>query len=112
MKAFPNAARSDEDIINEAQNDKDLLIIGYLLVLVYIMIMLGRFNLAQQRILLSLVGLLSVGLGIITSYGICSLFGIWGSSMNLVIPFMLLGIGIDDMFVIVQVKAINCADLF
>ncbi len=104
LKVYPNAARSSEDIIGAAaESDQNLFFVGYVLVLIYVMVMLGRFNTVQHRIFLSLAGIISVGLGIITCYGVCSLFGIWGSNMNLIMPFMLLGIGIDDMFVIVQV---------
>ncbi len=77
--------------------------VGYMLVLVYVMVMLGRFNSVQHRVFLSIAGIFSVMLGVATCYGVCAVFGIWGSNMNLIMPFLLLGIGIDDMFVIVQV---------
>ena len=49
-----------------------------------------------------MIGICSIGLGIITCYGLAGIFGIPNTSMNSVLPFLLLGIGIDDMFVIVQ----------
>ncbi len=103
LKVYPKAQRSSKDI-NDASiaNDQNLFFVGYLLVTLYIMIMLGKFNSVEQRIWLSLGGITAVILGIGTAYGLCSLFGIWGSQMNMIMPFMLLGIGIDDMFVIVQ----------
>ena len=36
------------------------------------------------------------------SYGICSAFGVFFGPMHSVLPFLLLGIGLDDMFVIAQ----------
>ena len=51
---------------------------------------------------LSLVGLACCFLGLVTSYGICSGLGLVFSPMHAIIPFLFVGIGIDDMFVIVQ----------
>ncbi len=103
LEVYPSTARSYDDISDESTaKDQQLFLFGYLLVALYVMLMLGKFSLAEQRILLALIGMLSVILGIGTTYGLCSLFGIWGSQMNMIMPFMLLGIGIDDMFVIVQ----------
>ena len=48
------------------------------------------------------MGLISVLLSVLSSYGICSTIGLVFSPMHPIIPFLLLGIGIDDMFVIVQ----------
>ena len=41
-------------------------------------------------------------MGMILGYGICSLFGLFYSAAHTVIPFILLGIGIDNIFVITQ----------
>ena len=49
-----------------------------------------------------MIGIGSIGLGIVTTYGLAGLFGVKNTSMNSILPFLLLGIGIDDMFVIVQ----------
>lgn len=41
-------------------------------------------------------------MAIFVSYGICSAFGVPYGPVHSILPFLLLGIGIDDMFVIVQ----------
>ena len=41
-------------------------------------------------------------MGMILGYGICSLLGLFYSAAHTVIPFILLGIGIDNIFVITQ----------
>ena len=84
------------------KGDVSLLTTGFFIVFVYVMIMLGKFNSVEQRAYLSLLGVCAIGLGIATSYGLCQLLGVWYGPMNSILPFMLLGIGIDDMFVIVQ----------
>ena len=61
-----------------------------------------RFNMVEQRAYLAMIGITSIGIGIGTSYGISSLIGFPYTQMHSILPFLLLGIGIDDMFVIVQ----------
>ena len=84
------------------RGDVSLLTTGFIIVFIYIMFMLGKFNSVEQRAYLSLLGVVAILLGIAVSYGVCQLFGVWYGPMNSILPFMLLGIGIDDMFVIVQ----------
>ena len=56
----------------------------------------------EHRSWISLAGIASVGLGIGSSYGFCSAIGLNYTNLHSILPFMLLGIGIDDMFVIAQ----------
>ena len=51
---------------------------------------------------LSSVGICCCFLGLLTCYGVCSGLNLVFSPMHAIIPFLMLGIGIDDMFVIVQ----------
>ena len=48
------------------------------------------------------MGIGSVAMAIFVSYGLCSAFGVFYGPVHSILPFLLLGIGIDDMFVIVQ----------
>ena len=64
----------------------------------------GIILLSLRRALLTLAGIFGVIMGIIACYGICSALGLFFGPMHSVLPFLLLGIGIDDMFVIVQVN--------
>lgn len=41
-------------------------------------------------------------MAIFVSYGLCSAFGVFYGPVHSILPFLLLGIGIDDMFVIVS----------
>ena len=50
---------------------------------------------------------MSVFMGMILAFGLCSLFGLFYSAAHTVIPFLLLGIGIDNIFVITQVRTNN-----
>ena len=89
---------------SQAFKDAGMLLVGYLIVFIYVIIMIGRFSFVQQRFFLSLGGILGVIMGIIVSYGVCSAIGFWYSPAHTVIPFLMLGIGIDDMFVIIQCR--------
>ena len=58
-------------------------------------------SLLQVRLYLTLAGLLSIAMGMVVSMGLSSLLGFPYTPMHAVLPFICLGIGIDDMFVIV-----------
>ena len=63
---------------------------------------LGNFNWIEQRALLSFAGMIVIGLAFGASFGLCFYLDISYNDMCPIIPFLLLGIGVDDMFVIVQ----------
>lgn len=83
-------------------SDLNLLIFGYILVFAFVLFMVGSFNLVEARPFLSILGLICIGLGLYSSYGIGGFVGLKDTNMNSLMPFLLLGIGVDDMFVIVQ----------
>ena len=90
---------SDDSTID---GDLNLLTFGFIIVFLYVILMLGKFNSVEQRGFLSLMGLTTVLLGTYSSNGVATLLGIFSTPMNSILTFMLLGIGIDDMFVVVQ----------
>jgi Niemann-Pick C1 protein len=103
LKSFPNVQRSFADVAKVAViGDITQLFIGYLIVFVYIMVMLGKFSCIEQRAYLAIASISGIIMGIIVAYGFCSGIGLFYGPMHNVLPFLLLGIGIDDMFVIVQ----------
>jgi len=103
MSTYINVARGYDDIAGDSINgDAIMMPIGFMIVFVYVMIMLGKFNCIQQRSLLAQGGLVCIGLTILFTYGFCSAIGLFFSPMHSLIPFLILGLGIDDMFVIMQ----------
>ena len=57
------------------------------------------------------MALMSVGLGVLTSYGLCSLMGLAYGPMHSLIPCLLVGLGVDNAFVLVQaVQNVNEAE--
>ncbi len=79
-----------------------VLFIGCALIFFYIAMVLGRWNSLEQRVFLSLMGMVVIGFSIASSFGLCFYMNIFYADIHPVIPFLLLGIGVDDMFVIVQ----------
>ena len=103
VKSFVNVARGFSDVSGATiKGDVMMMPIGYFIVFIYVTIMLGKFSCTEQRGLLALGGLGCIGLTIGFTYGFCSALGLFYSPMHSIIPFLLLGIGIDDMFVIMQ----------
>merc|ERR1719283_107188 len=56
----------------------------------------------EVRLYLSVAGLTSIGMGMVVSVGLASILGFPYTPMHAILPFLCLGIGIDDMFVIMQ----------
>ena len=99
----PNSAKSFGEVSGEAIFfDAFFMAGGYLIMFIYTIIMLGNFNLIHVRLYLTISGLFSIAMGMVISMGISSVLGFPYTPMHAVLPFICLGIGIDDMFVIVQ----------
>ncbi|XP_066936303.1 patched domain-containing protein 3-like [Clytia hemisphaerica] len=92
-------AKASEDASN---GDLQFFVIGYIMVIVYLSIMLGSFSRIGHKVLLALAGIGVIGISIGISYGLGSAFQLKYTAVHNVLPFLLLGIGVDDLFVIVQ----------
>ena len=103
MEAYPLTMRSFDDLIGGSiASDLSSLASGYLLIYLYVLINLGRWNSVEQRFWLSMTGIAAVLIGVLMSFGLASWMGVFATGMNRLLPFLMLGVGIDDMFVIVQ----------
>ncbi|KAK3931008.1 Patched domain-containing protein 3 [Frankliniella fusca] len=103
MNIYAVAKRSYYDMLDKVlDSNMTVLFAGFSLIILYVILMLGRCNLIQQRIYLSLLGVSIVGLTILASYGFCFYMGFFFGPVHPILPFLLLGIGVDDMFVIVD----------
>merc|ERR1712130_231719 len=87
---------------NAIKSGIPLLAVGFALMFIYVLLMLGKFNIVEHRAWLTLPALTSVIFGIIFSVGICSALGFPFTDFHLVMPLILLAIGIDDAFVVVR----------
>ncbi|GAB1610711.1 patched domain-containing protein 3-like isoform X1, partial [Argonauta hians] len=83
--------------------DDDILFIavGYSTMIIYIFFALGKSNSVDHKVGLAFTGLLCVTIGYVITLGVCGFFQLEFSVLNKILPLLLLGIGVDDMFVIV-----------
>jgi hypothetical protein len=72
--------------------DTILMVLGYGLMFVYTMLMLGKPNLVEQRYYLAMAGIIAVGMGITISLGLTMAFGLFYTTIHGVLPFLALGI--------------------
>lgn len=103
MELYALTLRSYQDMLHEVvDSNMTVLFCGMLLITIYVIVMIGRCNVMQQRIYLSLMGISVVGQAILSSYGVCYYMGYFYGPVHPILPFLLLGIGVDDMFIIMQ----------
>lgn len=95
---------SDMGMIINGTISSDLLylIYGIILVAFYAIIKVGRLNLIHQKPWTSICGLACVVKSILFSYGFCSAIGIPYGPANHIIPLLLLGLCINNMFIFSQ----------
>ncbi|NXL57529.1 NPC1 protein, partial [Chordeiles acutipennis] len=104
-----SAERSIEDEINrESNSDIGTVLISYIVMFLYISIALGHIQscrrlLVDSKISLGIAGILIVLSSVACSIGIFSYFGIPLTLIVIeVIPFLVLAIGVDNIFIMVQ----------
>ena len=102
---------SKQEIYNLLEDDVKYLLIGCLLVVLHLMASFSKCNLVEQRIVLAVAGLISCGLSVVSMLGICQFIGIPFNVLTNLVMIMLVGIGVDDMYVILQtIKAKTSKD--
>lgn len=104
MNIVVNAQRSLDDAINESTvADIGFISITYTLMISFACIMLAKIrNPLTGHSLLANIGICSVFLGILAGFGFAMLVQTPFISIVGALPFLIVGIGIDDMFIIVD----------
>lgn len=95
--------RSINDELNRnITGDILLLVISYIIMIIFSSLVLSKkMNGVNSRIGLSLCGIGIILLAIISGYGFCSGLGVEFNSLHMILPFIVVGVGIDDMLIIV-----------
>ncbi|KAI1883236.1 hypothetical protein AGOR_G00243140 [Albula goreensis] len=74
---------------------------GYLLMLAYACVTMLRWDCTKSQGAVGLAGVLLVALSVAAGLGLCSLLGLsFNAATTQVLPFLALGIGVDDMFLL------------
>lgn len=104
----------NDELEEETKQNFFIIIISYCIMFVYISLSLGKFyHCVQSNILLSLFGIILISSSVFVSYCICGFSGIKSSLISLeVIPFLILAIGVDNMFLIYHsIYAVPSSDI-
>ena len=98
------STRSFEDEFgDEISSDLILVNISFAVVFLYLGANLGNFKCGpDSRWTMSFGALVMVGLALSSGFGLSSLCGLFFGPVHSLLPFILLGIGVDDAFVIVN----------
>lgn len=109
MTVVYSAERSIEDEIErESQSDVWTVLISYLVMFAYVSIALGQFHtprmiLVKAKVTLGLCGVLIVLASVLSSLGVFSYLNVPATLIIVeVIPFLVLAVGVDNIFIIVQ----------
>ena len=104
FKVYYSSERSLDDAIAESSgSDVTLVSITFSLMITFACVMLGKFlNPLTGHSLLANAGVFAVALGILAGFGLAMWCRVPFVSLAGVLPFLVLGIGIDDMFIIVD----------
>lgn len=76
--------------------------LAILLVFTYSLFVLGSFSPVHFRSLTALIGMGCVLISLTSGYGIAFALGLKLSKFHNILPFMIMGIGVDDMFLIIN----------
>jgi predicted RND superfamily exporter protein len=82
------------------RGDLASLSIGYVLLIGFSLIVLSHYKLAKSNMVISLFSVLSVAMASTSSFGVCAYLGVKQNPVVSVIYLLLLGIGMDDTYVI------------
>lgn len=74
--------------------------LGSILMFIYMLLILSKFGWTEIRVALGGLGLLSIGMAFASAIGICSFLGIPYGPVHTSLPFLLMGLGVDDIFVL------------
>ena len=103
------AERSIEDELDrQSQSDIVTVAVSYLIMFIYILLALGDINhcqtiLVDARFTLGLVGVFVVLLSVVSSLGFFLFLGVPVTLIIVeVIPFLVLAVGVDNIFILVQ----------
>ncbi|KAK9538617.1 hypothetical protein VZT92_003779 [Zoarces viviparus] len=106
--AFSSERSIEDEIDRESNSDIGTIVLSYAIMFIYISLALGHINscrrvMVDSKISLGIAGILIVLSSVSSSLGIFSYFGIPLTLIVIeVIPFLVLAVGVDNIFIIVQ----------
>eukprot|EP01064_Diplonema_japonicum_P029554 TRINITY_DN4814_c1_g2_i1.p1 TRINITY_DN4814_c1_g2~~TRINITY_DN4814_c1_g2_i1.p1 ORF type:complete len:936 (+),score=200.17 TRINITY_DN4814_c1_g2_i1:71-2809(+) len=103
---------AEAQVAADSAIDSDIsnLILGYAFMLVFASFVLSRNRLKYSHMLMGLVSVFSTGISTFSAYGFCWYIGVKFNPIVQVLIMVLLGVGIDDTFVIME-SWWDCAEI-
>jgi len=102
LETFPQFASSwSEEFGRAIEQDSNSLTIAFIIIIVYLFLTLGRRDKVDCMMGLSMTAVISIGMALAASWGLASAFGEFYSPLHGIIPFLLVGLGVDDAFILV-----------
>ena len=93
----------DDSISKSTAGDVKFMIITITIMCTFTCLILGSFrNRVKGHAMVANTGIFAVALGIVTAFGLAIICGTTFISMAGVLPYLVLGVAIDDMFIIVN----------
>lgn len=91
-----------KEAVNETlTKDRSKLFVGMALLILYVCCTMGEFHRVRSRSRVALMGILSIILGLVSTAGIASAIGWFFGPIHQILPLLIVGVGIDDAYVIV-----------
>ena len=87
-------------MIGELWNDLSLIFFALIAICTYLLLFLGSMSPLHSRIFIVGLGLGCIGVACAAGFGLCFQYGWLQTEITQILPPMMLGIGVDDMFVI------------
>lgn len=76
--------------------------IAYVMMIAYLCTMLGKKDPVHSMVGLSFVALGGITLSVLASKGTCYFLGVPENNLTGLLPFLIVGLGVDDAFVLVS----------
>ncbi|CAM9475163.1 unnamed protein product [Discosporangium mesarthrocarpum] len=94
----------DDELAASVTGETFIFVITYSLMIAFVCTVLRKrgYGCVGNRVLLGVSGVALVLLALFAAYGINSAFGVPFTSLGQILPFILVAIGVDDMFIIVS----------
>jgi len=91
----------DDELGRSVGGDIMLMVITYTIMITFVCLALGHFDPVRFRGSTAMGGVLLIILATLSAYGISALTGAKFTSLAQILPFLILGVGVDDMFILV-----------
>ena len=88
------------EVAKQIEGDITYAIVSITLIVFYCAIFLGSCSPIHCRLILALTGVFCVIMACASGFGVCLIYGWKMSELSNALPVLMLGIGVDDMFVI------------